>query len=48
MQTPLAGVLGMSPFSTVSVPSPLMIGYTVLYLLAMLTVAIRVFEKRDI
>ncbi len=48
MQTPLAGALGMSPFSTVSVPSPLMIGYTVLYLLAMLTVAIRVFEKRDI
>ena len=48
MQTPLAGVLGMSPFSTVSVPSPLMIGYTALYLLAMLTVAIRVFEKRDI
>ena len=48
MQTPLAGVLGMSPFSTVSVPSPLMIGYTVLYLLAMLTVAIRVFDKRDI
>ena len=48
MQTPLAGVLGMSPFSTVSVPSPLMIGYTVLYLLVMLTVAIRVFEKRDI
>ena len=48
MQTPLAGALGMSPFSTVSVPSPLMIGYTVIYLLVMLTIAIRVFEKRDI
>ncbi len=48
MQTPLAASLGMSPFSTVSVPSPLMIGYTVLYLLAILTIAVRVFDKRDI
>ena len=48
MQTPLAGALGMSPFSTISVPSPLMIAYTVIYLLIMLTIAVRVFEKRDI
>lgn len=48
MQTPLAGALGMSPFSTISVPSPLMIAYTVIYLLVMLTIAVRVFEKRDI
>jgi Cu-processing system permease protein len=48
MQTPLAGVLGMSPFGTVSVPSPLMIAYTAIYLIVMLVIAIRVFEKRDI
>ncbi|HUH97278.1 MAG TPA: ABC transporter permease subunit [Anaerolineales bacterium] len=48
MQTPLAGVLGLSPFGTVSVPSLLMIAYTAVYLLATLAAAIRVFEKRDI
>ena len=48
MQTPLAGALGMSPFGTVSVPSPLMIAYTVLYLLAALYITIRIFQKRDI
>src|SRR5574340_1112527 len=41
MQTPLAGALGMSPFGTISVPSPLMIGYTGLYLLVTLALAIR-------
>ena len=48
MQTPLAGALRMSPFGTVSVPSPLMIGYTVVYLLAALGLAIRVFRRRDL
>ena len=48
MQTPLAGALGMSPFGTVSVPSPLMIGYTVFYLLVALGIAIRIFQRRDI
>ncbi len=47
MQTPLAGALRMSPFGTVSVPSPLMIVYTVVYLLAAMWIAIRVFQKRD-
>jgi Cu-processing system permease protein len=47
MQTPLASVLGMSPFGTVSVPSPFMMGYTVLYLIVALVIAIRVFQKRD-
>ncbi len=47
MQTPLAGALGMSPFGTVSVPSPLMIGYTLIYLIAALLAAIRIFQKRD-
>ncbi len=48
MQTPLAGALRMSPFGTVSVPSPLMIGYTVVYLLAALGMAIRIFKRRDL
>jgi Cu-processing system permease protein len=48
MQSPLSSTLGMSPFGTVSVPSPLMIAYTVVYLLAALWIAIRIFQKRDI
>ena len=47
MQTPLAGAMGMSPFGTVSVPSPLMIGYTLIYLIAALITAIRIFQSRD-
>ncbi len=48
MQTPLSGVLGMSPFATVSVPSGFMVGYTALYLLAVGAVAIRSFQRRDL
>ncbi len=48
MQTPLSGVLGMSPFATVSVPSGIMIGYTAVYLLAMGALAVRSFQRRDL
>jgi len=48
MQTPLAGALGMSPFGTISVPSLLMIAYSILYLIIALTLAIRIFQKRDL
>ncbi len=48
MQSPLAGVLGVSPFGTTSVPSPLMIAYTVIYLLAVLVLAVRIFQTRDL
>jgi Cu-processing system permease protein len=48
MQTPLTGALGMSPFGTVSVPSPLMIAYTMVYMLMALALAIRTFQKRDL
>ena len=48
MQAPLAGALGMTPFSTISVPSVLMIVYAVLYLLAALGIAINVFQSRDL
>jgi Cu-processing system permease protein len=48
MQTPLTAVLGMSPFGTVSVPSPLMVVYTVIYLFSALAIAIRIFQRRDL
>jgi len=48
MQTPLAGVLGMSPFAATSVPSLLMIIYAILYLAICLILAIRIFQRRDL
>lgn len=48
MQTALATVLQMSPFTTRSVPSDVMVVYAVLYLLGTLVVAVRVFQNRDI
>ena len=47
MQTPLNGTFG-SPFTTTSVPSPLMIGYTFLYLIGTLVIATRIFQSRDL
>jgi ABC-type transport system involved in multi-copper enzyme maturation permease subunit len=47
MQTPLTGTFG-SPFSTTSVPSPLMMGYTFLYLILVLVIALRIFQSRDL
>ncbi len=48
MQSPLAGVLNMSPFGTTSVPSSLMVVYAFLYLLLTLACAIRFFQRRDL
>lgn len=48
MQTPLASVLGVSPFGATSVPSVLMVIYSVLYLISALALAIRIFQKRDL
>jgi len=48
MQTPLAGVLGISPFGASSVPSPLMVVYAIAYLCVVLMFAIRIFQKRDL
>jgi ABC-type transport system involved in multi-copper enzyme maturation permease subunit len=48
MQTPLSGALGMSPFSAVSVPSNLMVGYAVLYLVLTLGAAVNIFQNRDL
>ena len=48
MQTPLAGVLGMSPFAATSVPSLLMVIYAILYLTVCLSLDIRTFHMRDL
>ena len=48
MQSPLMGVLNMSPFSSVSVPSRMMVAYAVVYLLVALGLALRRFRLRDL
>jgi Cu-processing system permease protein len=48
MQSPLVAALGYSPFSSRTVPSPLMMAYAALYLLAALALALRKFQKRDL
>ncbi len=51
MTPPIAQVMGMSfsgPMLTVSVPSPTMIGYAIVYLVIALAIGIRVFAKRDL
>ncbi len=49
MQTPMGAMMGgMSPFGATSVPSPLMIAYACLYLLAVLALAVRSFAGRDL
>lgn len=48
MQSPLVASLGVSPFSSGSVPSPLMIGYAIAYGVAMLVLAVQRFNRRDL
>ena len=48
MQSPISAAIGMSPFGTISVPSPLMIGYAILYLILTLMAAISIFKHRDL
>jgi Cu-processing system permease protein len=48
MQSPLMGILNMSPFSSVSVPSRLMVAYAVVYLLVALALALHRFRLRDL
>lgn len=48
MQSPLAGIMTMTPFSTVSVPSMLMVVYAILYLVVVLSMAVSTFQHRDI
>ena len=48
MQSPLSSALQMTPFSTLSVPSVLMVAYAFLYLAIMLWAAVNTFQHRDI
>ncbi len=48
MQTPLGGILGISPFGATSVPSALMVLYAGIYLVITLSLCIRIFQKRDL
>jgi len=48
MQSPLVTAIGFSPFYSSSVPSPLMLAYAALYLLAALGLALRQFQRRDL
>jgi ABC-type transport system involved in multi-copper enzyme maturation permease subunit len=48
MQSPLAGALPFSPFTNVSIPSRVMIGYAVAYLLIALLLAVFRFQRRDL
>jgi ABC-type transport system involved in multi-copper enzyme maturation permease subunit len=48
MQSPLASMMGTTPFSAVSVPSALMIVYAIFYLVVALILAVNTFRQRDI
>ena len=48
MQSPLMGVLNMSPFGSFSVPSSLMVAYAIIYQLLVLGLALRQFRLRDL
>jgi len=48
LQSPLVAALGFSPFGSTSVPSPMMVGYAVIYLLVVVVLAVRQFQKRDL
>ncbi|MBK9210932.1 MAG: ABC transporter permease subunit [Anaerolineales bacterium] len=48
MQTPISAVLHISPFGTLSIPSPLMVEYALLYLVLSLLKALNIFKKRDL
>lgn len=48
MQSPLANALRISPFNTLSVPSPAMVFYAALYMAIALVIATRRFSQRDL
>ena len=48
MESSLSGLMGMSPFGTISVPSVLMIVYGGVYILVALAVTLRTFSRRDL
>jgi Cu-processing system permease protein len=48
VQSPLVAALGFSPFTSRSVPSPLMIFYAAAYLVFAFFLAVRRFQQRDL
>lgn len=48
MKTPFSSVINFSPFVSISIPSPFMILYALLYILAVGGLAIRNFNRRDL
>jgi ABC-type transport system involved in multi-copper enzyme maturation permease subunit len=48
IQSPLVATVGFSPFGSNSVPSPLMVGYAVLYLLVAFWLAVWCFNRKDL
>ncbi len=50
LQPPFLSNLGLdaTPFGAASTPSPLMVGYAVLYVVAALAIAVRLFSRRDL
>ena len=48
LQSPLVAALGFSPFSSAYYPSLLMVAYAVLYTIIALTLAVLLFNQRDI
>ncbi|MCL4559034.1 MAG: ABC transporter permease [Chloroflexi bacterium] len=48
MQTSISNALGLTPFSSSSVPSPIMVVYAVLYLVVALALGVRAFQRRDL
>jgi ABC-type transport system involved in multi-copper enzyme maturation permease subunit len=48
MQSPLVAAMGVSPFTSNSAPSPIMVLYAFIYILVILGFAIRIFSRRDL
>jgi Cu-processing system permease protein len=48
MESPLVSAMGFSPFTSASVPSPLMIWYALIYCAAILGLGVYLFGRRDL
>jgi ABC-type transport system involved in multi-copper enzyme maturation permease subunit len=48
MQSPMVAMMGFSPFTSNSIPSPIMVFYSLIYILSILALAIRIFNRRDL
>lgn len=47
MESPLISAIGFSPFTAASPPSPIMVAYAILYIVVVLGLAVRQFNRRD-